>query len=126
MDLPGIHAKGGVVHARRGIASIMARSATSEGMQAISGFSMTADSASYLRIAKKFGERLLVDAVRSRKLAQRKLKTHRGKKGDQMDACYWFEPPPWDPSLGGDGFPKFLCDNMVRKLTLHKCTLLRR
>ncbi|KAL9437009.1 hypothetical protein AB3S75_022951 [Citrus x aurantiifolia] len=31
----------------------------------------------------------------------------------------WQGPPPWDLSLGGDGYPKFLCDVMVEGLAKH-------
>ena len=126
VNFPSSDARGSVLHAHRGIASVMVRSAISEGMLWMSGFSITNASATHLRMATKFGERLLVDTARSSKLVQRKPKIHRGKKVEQMDACYWFELPPWDPSLGGDGFPKFLCDNMVKKLILHSCTLFKK
>ena len=30
----------------------------------------------------------------------------------------WQGPAPWDPSIGGDGYPKFLCDVMVSDILL--------
>lgn len=58
-----------------------------------------------------------------------KLPKRKGKKRSSVvvvsreeqsdDIGDWQGPPPWDLSLGGDGYPKFLCDVMVEGLAKH-------
>lgn len=76
-----------------------------------------------LKIVKTYGDRILL------KVSDKKPKTSKkkGKKqssingfckekiSDRFDE--WQGTSPWDPSVGGDGFPKFLCDVMVSILT---------
>ncbi|KZV17210.1 putative exonuclease mut-7 [Dorcoceras hygrometricum] len=75
-------------------------------------------------IVRKYGDRILLkDSDRKPKTSKKKTKKSstgpesRQKTLDVVDS--WHGPPPWDPSLGGDGFPKFLCDVMVEGLAKH-------
>ncbi|KAI3457977.1 hypothetical protein Pfo_014640 [Paulownia fortunei] len=79
---------------------------------------------SLLWIVRKHGEKILLkDADRKPKASKKKA-----KKSSAGSECKpktleilddWQGPPPWDPSLGGDGCPKFLCDVMVEGLAKH-------
>ncbi|XP_024962088.1 exonuclease mut-7 homolog isoform X2 [Cynara cardunculus var. scolymus] len=56
----------------------------------------------------------------SKKKGKRKSSTGftcKEKRVDDIDE--WRGPAPWDYLLGGDGFPKFLCDVMVEGLAKH-------
>ncbi|KAK3126942.1 hypothetical protein QOZ80_7AG0565550 [Eleusine coracana subsp. coracana] len=55
----------------------------------------------------------------SRRKEKQKLPTNARCK-DKVDiSTEWQGPPPWDPSIGGDGYPKFLCDVMIEGLAKH-------
>ncbi|XP_047321598.1 uncharacterized protein LOC124925596 [Impatiens glandulifera] len=80
---------------------------------------------SLLQIIRKHGDKILL------KESDREPKTskNRGKKKSSVGMVHkeklpeffddWQGPSPWDPSLGGDGRPKFLCDVMVEGLAKH-------
>ncbi|KAL3630720.1 hypothetical protein CASFOL_023704 [Castilleja foliolosa] len=78
-----------------------------------------------LWIAKKYGDKILLkDTDRKPKTAKRKAKKsssagseHKQKTNEIVED--WQGPAPWDPSVGGDGCPKFLCDVMVEGLAKH-------
>lgn len=75
-----------------------------------------------LNIVRKYGEKILLKASDRKPKSSKK----KGKKRSSLVAVCrekqldgigdWQGPPPWDLSLGGDGWPKFLCDVMVRSL----------
>jgi len=71
-----------------------------------------------MSIVTKYSEKILLtesDAKprSSRRKEKPKLPTN-AKCKDKVDcSTEWQGPPPWDPSIGGDGYPKFLCDVMV-------------
>ncbi|KAJ1288463.1 hypothetical protein BS78_02G091100 [Paspalum vaginatum] len=55
----------------------------------------------------------------SRRKEKLKISTN-DKCKDKVDcSTEWQGPPPWDPSIGGDGYPKFLCDVMIEGLAKH-------
>lgn len=73
---------------------------------------------SILWIGKKYGDKILLkDTDRKPKTSKKKTKrtsdgsVYKQKTHEILED--WQGPPPWDPSLGGDGCPKFLCDVMV-------------
>ncbi|KAL6509492.1 hypothetical protein OROGR_022802 [Orobanche gracilis] len=73
----------------------------------------------------KHGDKILLnDADRKPKTAKKKSarsfyygSDHKQKTLEIVED--WQGPPPWDPSIGGDGCPKFLCDVMVEGLAKH-------
>ncbi|XP_062188095.1 uncharacterized protein LOC133891394 isoform X2 [Phragmites australis] len=75
-------------------------------------------------IVLKYSEKILLTesdmkSRSSRRKEKQKLPTNARCK-DKLDAgAEWQGPPPWDPSVGGDGFPKFLCDVMIEGLAKH-------
>lgn len=117
--LSGGLVRGSILHACHGVASTMVRSAVSTGSCGLYTTDAASLSSTAHLISRKFGERLLVNGEGSSKFARRKPKTRRGRvieKSNQQEVHSWFGPPPWDPSCGGDGSPKFLCDVMVEGL----------
>uniref|UniRef100_A0A0A9AY51 Uncharacterized protein n=1 Tax=Arundo donax TaxID=35708 RepID=A0A0A9AY51_ARUDO len=54
----------------------------------------------------------------SRRKEKQKLPTNAKCKEMLDGGTEWQGPAPWDPSIGGNGFPKFLCDVMVRVLMM--------
>ncbi|TVU39599.1 hypothetical protein EJB05_13025 [Eragrostis curvula] len=72
----------------------------------------------------KYGEKILLTGSdskprNSRRKEKKKLSTDARCK-DKVDlSTEWQGPPPWDPSIGGDGYPKFLCDVMIEGLAKH-------
>ncbi|KAL9432777.1 hypothetical protein AB3S75_027739 [Citrus x aurantiifolia] len=80
---------------------------------------------SLVKIVRKYGEKILLrecdKAPKTSKKKGRKQSSvivdSREKRSD--DIGDWQGPPPWDFSLGGDGYPKFLCDVMVEGLAKH-------
>ncbi|KAL8550970.1 hypothetical protein ACS0TY_000159 [Phlomoides rotata] len=79
---------------------------------------------SLLWIARKYGEKILLkDSDKKPKSSKKKAKnTSTASEGKQKTVEIlqdWQGPPPWDPSIGGDGCPKFLCDVMVEGLAKH-------
>lgn len=72
-----------------------------------------------LKIVKKHGDRILLkESDREPKTSKKKRKKQlpingisREKHIENFDE--WQGTAPWDPLLGGDGCPKFLCDVMV-------------
>ncbi|KAH9317249.1 hypothetical protein KI387_019018, partial [Taxus chinensis] len=75
------------------------------------------------KIAQIIGERILLSECESkakfgtRKRSRRRLRTCDNNNVERMERfSEWQGPPPWDPSLGGDKIPRFLCDVMVEGL----------
>ncbi|KAL6871473.1 hypothetical protein ACP4OV_014302 [Aristida adscensionis] len=78
----------------------------------------------FMSIVTKYSEQILLTESdtkprSSRRKEKQKLPTN-AKCNGKVD-CYteWQGPPPWDPSIGGDGYPKFLCDVMIEGLAKH-------
>lgn len=77
---------------------------------------------SLVKIVRNYGEKILLrECDKAPKTSKKKGKKRssvivdsREKRLD--DIGDWQGPSPWDLSLGGDGYPKFLCDVMVSKL----------
>lgn len=75
-----------------------------------------------LNIVKKHGDRILLkESDRKPKTSKKKRKKPLPINGnlkenhlDKFDE--WQGISPWDPSVGGDGYPRFLCDVMVSHL----------
>lgn len=70
------------------------------------------------KIVEIYGERILLkEADRKPRISKKKRKKQPdvgSRIQDQNEVVgNWEGPSPWDPSLGGDGCPKFLCDVMV-------------
>jgi hypothetical protein len=82
-----------------------------------SGYAICSDG--YLAsITAKYSERILLTesdtkARSSRQKEKQKLPTDAKYKEKFDYSIEWQGPPPWDQSIGGDGYPKFLCDVMV-------------
>ncbi|XP_078148346.1 3'-5' exonuclease domain-containing protein [Carex rostrata] len=53
-----------------------------------------------------------------KKVRQRQCINDNGKERVEI-STEWQGPAPWDPSIGGDGYPKFLCDVMIEGLAKH-------
>ncbi|CAM0905799.1 unnamed protein product [Alopecurus aequalis] len=75
-------------------------------------------------IIGKYTERILLTesdtiARSSRRKEKQKLPTDAKYKEKFDCSTEWQGPPPWDPSVGGDGYPKFLCDVMIEGLAKH-------
>ncbi|XP_058724688.1 uncharacterized protein LOC131596132 [Vicia villosa] len=78
-----------------------------------------------LKIVKKHGDRILLkESDREPKTSKKKRKKQlpingvsREKHIENFDE--WQGTAPWDPLVGGDGYPKFLCDVMVEGLAKH-------
>ncbi|KAK7293521.1 hypothetical protein RJT34_16389 [Clitoria ternatea] len=78
-----------------------------------------------LKVVRKYGDRILLkDSDRKPKTSKKKGKKQSPLNGvrkenhfDKLDE--WQGNPPCDPSMGGNGFPKFLCDVMVEGLAKH-------
>lgn len=76
-----------------------------------------------LNIAQILGERILLsECVTKAKSGSWKGRSRRSRttekcKAEQIESySEWQGPPPWDPLLGGDGVPRFICDVMVEGL----------
>lgn len=77
-----------------------------------------------LKIVKKYSDRILLkESDRKPKISKKKQKKQlpinripRENHLDKVDE--WQGIAPWDPLVGGDGNPKFLCDVMVSSLIL--------
>ncbi|MCO5591916.1 hypothetical protein L7F22_045909 [Adiantum nelumboides] len=109
------NSRGNVVHTSHGVATIMVKSAVAKGMLATLDPPTDAISAAHTVFVRKFGERILLSEEMNRSI-KKKPKRIQGNR-DTRPAEHGFSgPPPWDPSCGGDGTPKFLCDNMVEGL----------
>ncbi|KAK7320844.1 hypothetical protein VNO77_30694 [Canavalia gladiata] len=78
-----------------------------------------------LKVVKKYGDRILLkDSDRKPKTSKKKGKKQSLINGISKQNHFekFDEPqgtPPWDPSVGGNGYPKFLCDVMVEGLAKH-------
>ncbi|KAL5719116.1 hypothetical protein ACHQM5_011940 [Ranunculus cassubicifolius] len=71
-----------------------------------------------------YSEKLMLkESDRSPKPSKKKKKRHLSDKLRDKEAHInsndYSGPYPWDSSLGGDGYPKFLCDVMVEGLAKH-------
>lgn len=84
-----------------------------------------------MSIVTKYSEKIILtesDAKPRTSRRKEKLKIPANAKcKDKVDcSSEWQGPPPWDPSIGGDGYPKFLCDVMVGSpdlVTPNSCTI---
>ncbi|PIN00939.1 putative 3'-5' exonuclease [Handroanthus impetiginosus] len=79
---------------------------------------------SLLWIIRKYGDKIVLkDADGKLKISKKKAKKSSAgsecKQKTHEIVEEWQGPPPWDPSVGGDGCPKFLCDVMVEGLAKH-------
>ncbi|XP_073047911.1 uncharacterized protein [Primulina eburnea] len=76
-----------------------------------------------LWIFRKYGDRILLKDSdrnpRSKKKTKKSSTVLECKKNTLEVVDSQHGPAQWDPSLGGDGFPKFLCDLMVEGLAKH-------
>ncbi|KAM3243850.1 hypothetical protein ACQJBY_055652 [Aegilops geniculata] len=75
-------------------------------------------------IITKYSDRILLTesdtkARSSRRKEKQKLSSDSKCKEKFDYNTEWIGPPPWDPSVGGDGYPKFLCDVMIEGLAKH-------
>nr|CAD1819041.1 unnamed protein product [Ananas comosus var. bracteatus] len=75
-------------------------------------------------VIRKYGEMIVLkDSDKkprpSRRRGKEQLHTNIKSKEQLLDNSDWQGPPPWDPFVGGDGCPKFLCDVMVEGLAKH-------
>ncbi|KAF8690851.1 hypothetical protein HU200_041251 [Digitaria exilis] len=77
-----------------------------------------------MSLVTKYSEKILLTESdtkprSSRRKEKLKIPTN-AKCKDKVDcSTEWQGPPPWDPSIGGDGYPKFLCDVMIEGLAKH-------
>ncbi|CAI8605711.1 unnamed protein product [Vicia faba] len=78
-----------------------------------------------LKIVKKHGDRILLkESDRAPKTSKKKRKKPLPINGISSEKHIenfdeWQGTAPWDPLVGGDGYPKFLCDVMVEGLAKH-------
>ncbi|MED6186593.1 hypothetical protein PIB30_068193 [Stylosanthes scabra] len=87
--------------------------------------SVNAPSDVFLKVVQKYGDKILLKESDKRpKTSKKKAKKRSSTNGinnvnhlEKFDE--WQGIPPWDPSVGGDGYPKFLCDVMVEGLAKH-------
>lgn len=76
-------------------------------------------------ILRDFGDKIAlkesdkVPKSTKKKVRQRERVNVNGKVRVEI-STEWQGPAPWDPTVGGDGFPKFLCDVMVSKFFREK------
>ncbi|KAL6611234.1 hypothetical protein ACP70R_039162 [Stipagrostis hirtigluma subsp. patula] len=75
-------------------------------------------------IVTKYSEQILLTESdtkpRSPRRKDKQKLPNNAKCNTKVDCCTeWQGPPPWDPSIGGDGYPKFLCDVMIEGLAKH-------
>ncbi|KAI5081787.1 hypothetical protein GOP47_0001530 [Adiantum capillus-veneris] len=109
------NSSGNIVHTRHGVATVMVKSAVAKGMLATVDTPRDAFSAAHTVLVRKFCERILL-SEEMKKSIKKKPKRILGNRDTRLSEHGFFGPPPWDPSCGGDGTPKFLCDNMVEGL----------
>ncbi|XP_020210985.1 Werner syndrome ATP-dependent helicase homolog isoform X1 [Cajanus cajan] len=77
-----------------------------------------------LKVVKKYGDKILLkESDRKPKSSKKKGKKQTLINGinkeNHFEKFEWQGTPPWDPSVGGNGYPKFLCDVMVEGLAKH-------
>ncbi|KAI9096744.1 hypothetical protein K1719_025923 [Acacia pycnantha] len=78
-----------------------------------------------VKIVKKYGEKILLKESdkmpkTSKKKAKKRSSTNGICKEKQLEKFdEWQGISPWDPSVGGDECPRFLCDIMVEGLAKH-------
>ncbi|TKY55979.1 Exonuclease mut-7-like [Spatholobus suberectus] len=78
-----------------------------------------------LKVVTKYGDRILLkESDKKPKSSKKKGKKQslingisKGNHFEKIDE--WQGTPPWDPLVGGNGYPKFLCDVMVEGLAKH-------
>lgn len=74
---------------------------------------------SFLWVVRKHGDRILLkDSDRKPRAPKRKGRKIISRPKSSGSSDDWHGPPPWDPSVGGDACPKFLCDVMVCELNM--------
>lgn len=72
----------------------------------------------FTSVVMKYAEKILLTESdtkprSSRRKEKQKLATNAKCEEKFEGSTEWQGLPPWDPSAGGDGCPKFLCDVMV-------------
>ncbi|KAK7385002.1 hypothetical protein VNO78_30709 [Psophocarpus tetragonolobus] len=78
-----------------------------------------------LKVVKKYGDRILLkESDRKPKSSKKKGKKHSLINGITKENHFekfdeWQGTTAWDPLVGGNGYPKFLCDVMVEGLAKH-------
>ncbi|KAI9071045.1 hypothetical protein K1719_046990 [Acacia pycnantha] len=78
-----------------------------------------------VKIVKKYGEKILLKESdkmpkTSKEKARKRSSTNGICKEKQLEKfAKWQGVSPWDPSVGGDECPRFLCDIMVEGLAKH-------
>ncbi|EFJ13438.1 hypothetical protein SELMODRAFT_122415 [Selaginella moellendorffii] len=71
-------------------------------------------SGKFLAYLLTFQQTLSLQADPKKKIRTRRVRdTNRSQGQAEFE---WCGPPPWDPVVGGDGCPKFLCDIMIEGL----------
>jgi uncharacterized protein len=69
-------------------------------------------------ILRDFSDKLILkesDKIpkNTKKKVKQRQRVNVNRKERAEISIEWQGPAPWDTSVGGDGFPKFLCDVMV-------------
>ncbi|KAG4969918.1 hypothetical protein AAZX31_13G062700 [Glycine max] len=78
-----------------------------------------------LKVVKKYSDKILLkESDRKPKSSKKKGKKHSLFNGISLEKHFeksdeWRGTPPWDPLVGGNAYPKFLCDVMVEGLAKH-------
>ncbi|KAG8080720.1 hypothetical protein GUJ93_ZPchr0007g5123 [Zizania palustris] len=90
---------------------------------ASSGYDICSDGY-FTSIVVKYHEKILLTEsdtkVHSSRWKEKQKHATNGKCKEKFEgSTEWQGPPPWDPSAGGDGCPKFLCDVMIEGLAKH-------
>uniref|UniRef100_A0A0E0HZZ1 3'-5' exonuclease domain-containing protein n=1 Tax=Oryza nivara TaxID=4536 RepID=A0A0E0HZZ1_ORYNI len=78
----------------------------------------------FTSVVMKYAEKILLTESdtkprSSRRKEKQKLATNAKCEEKFEGSTEWQGLPPWDPSAGGDGCPKFLCDVMIEGLAKH-------
>ncbi|KAH7287635.1 hypothetical protein KP509_32G067300 [Ceratopteris richardii] len=108
-----------VLHANRGVATAMVRAAIASRILVTTDLCTDSFFAPHTLLIEKYGERLLVSDEVTKKSTKKKQKRVQVKREPNVARHIFCGPPPWDPSCGGDGTPKFICDCMVGGLAKH-------
>ncbi|KAJ4805824.1 3'-5' exonuclease domain-containing protein [Rhynchospora pubera] len=75
-------------------------------------------------ILTDFGDKIVLkESDKLPKNTKKKVKQRKSINGNKKEnvevSTEWQGPAPWELSVGGDGFPKFLCDVMIEGLAKH-------
>ena len=81
----------------------------------------------YAKVVKRYTEKLLVGEDSPRKTRVPRPRGRRARQAlknpDAKRDWNWIGPAPWDVRIGGDGKPKFMCDDMVRNTSFFSTTI---